>query len=182
MLPLALSVLVLYLITPASLVFCLALAGVLLWRMLGALVTVAVLAMVSFAAFSFSEGFMASQTWMTTLFSSADAATAKSLSTAVAVQWGLLDNWHYAFIAAMGACLLFIFRPKNNQAQPFFSLFVAGVVSMLIVVTMIVSAPDTWMITRQINSIVLIVMPVFVLVPFSVYHLVNKDDETIPPI
>ncbi len=93
------------------------------------------------------------------------------------------DYWHGLITATAGSLLLLLISTQRTQARGMTLLIVAAVAALLMLLLIngfSIAAP--MLLATHANYLMLIVAPVVTLISLCVYHLLSKDDETLPLI
>ncbi len=178
--------LIVYLTKHTALVFTLPLGIVVLWRFLGGFTTITVLVFLALGIYwLYGNLTIDIATEMTKILGSGTGAlfSYNPVLTEVWREWMIADNWHYIFIASTGCLVLLASKAINRQRQ-FKLLIVAGIAAflMMLVITFLTTKISAELFIGYFNRVTLYFIPIFVLIPASVYSLLDKDENTIPPV
>ncbi len=181
------ALVIVYLTKHSALVFILPLGIVVLWHFVGGFTTIAMLVFLALAIYWLYVNLTIDVvTKMTQILGSGTGTLFSYNPVAVEVwrEWFTIDNWHYVFVIVIGSLLLFVVRKKNERQLQFTLLIIAGVAVflMMLVITFLTTKMSTEVFAAYFNRVTLYFMPIFVLIPASVYSLLNKDEGTIPPV
>lgn len=121
--------------------------------------------------------------WMSNVItdSSTSLEGRNSLAQLLAQAWIIPDNWHYLLLAGLGTIILWVFSEKNRGLTAYGPLVVAATAGILLTVVKVFYSADI-LSNEYLNQQLLLVAPLIALIPVSVYHLITKDNETLPTI
>ncbi|PIE39953.1 MAG: hypothetical protein CSA51_03335 [Gammaproteobacteria bacterium] len=93
------------------------------------------------------------------------------------------DNWHCLITAGAGSLLLLLLSTQRTQARGMTLLIVAAVAALLMLLLINVFSTATAVaLATHANHLMLMIAPLVVLIALCVYHVLSKDDETLPLI
>lgn len=176
-------VLITYNAKHTALVFMVVLVVVLSWRLMSRVV------MFMFATFLLIAVYL-SRDWMNTelykllkpLLSSGvkqKVIEYNGVGDQVWLEWILLDNFHYVFIASLVSLVLLIMCGRQKHFRGFTLLLVASVTALctMLVITFLSKKMTGIGFRGYFNRISLYFLFVFALIPVSVYELIKKDSD-----
>ncbi len=168
-----------------ALVFFVGLLLVVVWRVLGGFVGLSLLAFAAFALYTRDWLHLAQFTHLQPATSAAFVeADYMQLKQLLITQWLILDNWHFAALVCAGSLLFLLLSRKNPLMPQFMWLLVTVLVALLTASALVLSAGtlETASWVALINHTALYFMPLVMLLPVSVYQLIQRDEESLPTI
>ncbi len=174
-------ILITYLTKNTALVFLLGLLFVVFWHWFGKIVFLLLLMLLAVGLYFLSDWVMSVELYRSLLnLLSSDLPRNLISYTLVSVQvsdeWILFDNWHYVFFAGLISPLFFFSDKKKNNSTSFILLLIASFSFLLV---MLILTFFTYKISEitffaYFNRVSLYFIPVFALIPTSVYYLLNE--------
>ncbi|PIE44603.1 MAG: hypothetical protein CSA45_06210 [Gammaproteobacteria bacterium] len=93
------------------------------------------------------------------------------------------DHWHGLITAGAGSLLLLLISTQRTQARGMTLLIVAAVAALLMLLLINVFSTATALaLGANANHLMLTIAPLVTLISLCVYHLLSKDEETLPLI
>lgn len=165
--------------------FFVAILPVIFWRLVGGALTALLLMASMVSTVLFYPTLLSDDLFMfNSLLTGVDETIALStIADLLNEEWFRKDNWHFVFFAAVGSLLLAVMLPCNRDRQGIALILASGV--SMVVVMLAVLCFSHWpagTLAERVNRLTLYFVPMVALIPVCVYHLVTRDDETLPPI
>ncbi len=174
-------ILITYLTKNTALVFLLGLLFVVFWHWFGKVAFLLLLMLLAVGLYFLSDWVMSVELYRSLLnLLSSDLPrnlfSYNPVSVQVIEEWILLDNWHYVFLAGLISPLFFFSDKKKNNSTGFILLLIASFSFLLVMLILTFFTHKISEITffAYFNRVSLYFIPVFALIPASVYHLLGK--------